>query len=228
MNSSGDITRWVVPSRQGALSLSTTCPRSARGGLRSDSAQRRHQPCHRFGHGQAAAVPASRRRRTRSVSRVQSGPKRRRCACRVWRSRCPRRCRKWTRQSAKHCKTRPRCCGRRQRPPPVREAPLRRLCTSSGRRAQSLALGMLEKGLGEGDEQGRWSPHRRAYRDGAYRSLFRCCVSQTRQRLLQVLNDRATRRTVTLREPGRVVVAEPGLALRVFPHQRLERQIDTG
>ncbi len=26
MNSSGDITKWVVPSRQAALSLSTTCP----------------------------------------------------------------------------------------------------------------------------------------------------------------------------------------------------------
>ena len=28
MNSSGDITRWVVPSRQGVLRLSTTCPKS--------------------------------------------------------------------------------------------------------------------------------------------------------------------------------------------------------
>jgi len=26
MNSSGDITMWVVPSRQAVLSLSTTCP----------------------------------------------------------------------------------------------------------------------------------------------------------------------------------------------------------
>ena len=26
MNSSGDITKWVVPSRQAVFSLSTTCP----------------------------------------------------------------------------------------------------------------------------------------------------------------------------------------------------------
>ena len=90
VNASGDITRWVVPSRQGALSLSTTYPRSAPGGY--GMIPRKGATNHAIGLVTASLLQClvrgdaacSRSRACRTAT------KRRRWACWVWRSRCPR------------------------------------------------------------------------------------------------------------------------------------------